>query len=87
MEQLIKEHSLYLEKGVLTITGVTNVDSFDAKTVVAELVSDSITVKGDGLTVVDLDIKGQNLVIKGAVHSLIYGKKQEKLSLVKRIFK
>ncbi len=87
MEQLIKEHSLHLEKGSLTITGVTNVDSFDAKTVVAALISDAITIKGEGLTVLDLDIKGQNLVIKGQVLAIIYGKKQEKLSLVKRIFK
>lgn len=87
MEQLIKEHTLHLEKGNLTITGVTNVDSFDSKTVVAALVSGAITVKGEEMTVLDLDIKGQNLVIKGQVSAIVYGKKQEKLSLVKRIFK
>ncbi|MDD4316436.1 MAG: YabP/YqfC family sporulation protein [Clostridia bacterium] len=87
MEQLIKEHSVHLEKGTLTVTGVTNVDSFDSKTVIAALVNDSITVKGENLTVLDLDIKGQTLVLKGTVASFVYGKKQEKVSLVKRIFK
>lgn len=87
MEQLIKEHSLHLEKNTLTVNGVTNVESFDSKSIIANLNNNSLTVKGDELTVVDLDIKGQTLIIKGNVNSILYGKKQEKSSFLKKIFK
>lgn len=87
MEQLIKEHSLHLEKDTLTVNGVTNVESFDSKLIIANLNNNSLTMKGDNLTVIDLDIKGQTLIIKGSVNNILYGKKLEKSSILKKIFK
>lgn len=87
MEQLIKEHSLHLEKNNMSVNGVTNVESFDCKMIVADLINNSVTIKGDSLAVVDLDIKSQTLIIKGSVNSIVYGKKQEKTSFFKKIFK
>ncbi|HHT82853.1 MAG: YabP/YqfC family sporulation protein [Christensenellales bacterium] len=86
-QQIIKEHSLRLEKNTLTVNGVVSVESFDSKLVMANLNNNSIQIKGDNLNVVDLDIKGQTLVIKGNVNSLTYGRKQEKTSFLKKIFK
>jgi hypothetical protein len=39
------------------------------------------------LTVVDLDIKGQLLVVKGDVASLAYAKKHDKTPFYKKLFK
>lgn len=87
MEQIVKEHSLHLEKNTLTVNGVTNVETFDSKQVIANLNNNSLAIKGDKLVVVDLDIKGQTLILKGEVHSVNYGKKSEKIPFIKRIFK
>lgn len=87
MEQLIREHSVNIEKGLTTIVGVINVESFDSKQVAATLTNNSITIKGENLIVVDLDIKSQNLIIKGNVNSFAYGKKQEHIPLFKKLFK
>lgn len=87
MEQLIKEHSLHLEKDSLTINGVINVESFDAKLIIVNLNNNSLTIKGDNLNVIDLDIKSQNLLIKGEVINILYGKKLEKNSFIKKLFK
>lgn len=87
MEQIIKEHSVHIEKGLTTIVGVINVESFDAKQVSASLTNNSILLKGENLTVVDLDIKTQNLIVKGSVNSLTYGKKQEHIPFLKKLFK
>ena len=59
-QQIIKEHSLRLEKNTLTVNGVVSVESFDSKLVMANLNNNSIQIKGDNLNVVDLDIKRPN---------------------------
>lgn len=87
MEQIIKEHSLHLEKETITINGVTNVENFDAKLIVINLNTNSLTLRGENLNVVDLDIKNQTLLIKGQVINILYGKKLEKTPFLKRIFK
>lgn len=87
MEQIIKEHSLHLEKGSLKITGVTNVESFDAKLIMINLNTNSLTIKGHELHVQDLDIKGQTLLVHGNVNEILYGKKLEKTPFLKKIFK
>ncbi|MFW5779876.1 MAG: YabP/YqfC family sporulation protein [Bacillota bacterium] len=87
MEQVVKEHSINLEKNILKVTGVTNVESFDSKEVVANLVNNSLFIRGENLNVVDLDIKGQLLIVKGITTSLSYAKKREKVPFYKKLFK
>ena len=44
-QQIIKEHSLRLEKNTLTVNGVVSVESFDSKLVMANLNNNSIQIK------------------------------------------
>lgn len=87
MEQVVKEHSINLEKNILWVTGVTNVESFDSKEIVANLVNNSLFIRGENLVVVDLDIKGQLLIAKGDISGMTYAKKREKVPFYKKLFK
>jgi hypothetical protein len=44
-------------------------------------------IKGSGLSVNELNLKAGVLKVDGVVDSITYSKSQEKLSLLKRIFK
>ncbi len=87
MEPLVKEHSLNLEKNLITINGVTNVENFDAKIIVINLNTNSLTIRGENLNIIDLDIKNQTLLIQGKVINIQYGRKLEKTSFLKKLFK
>lgn len=87
METTIREHSLKLENNTLNISGVTGVQYFEQNEVMLELADSTLRIKGEGLELIDLSIKNGNIVIKGKVTELGYGKIREKGSVLKRLFK
>lgn len=72
-------HSLILkDRSQLTLSGVTDVDSFDETTIVAYTDYGELTVKGENLHISMLNIDTGDLSIDGRVSSLTYLENQPK---------
>ena len=66
-------HKLTLnERKSLTLTGVTEVVSFDENEVVMETSHGLLTVSGDGLHVEKLTLEAGELVIAGRIDAMLY---------------
>jgi sporulation protein YabP len=81
------EHQLNYFKNQLSLSGVKEVVSFEERVVVLSLSDRGMVVKGEGLTVAELNLKSGILKINGSVLNIAYTKTHEKLSLVKKLFK
>ncbi len=72
-------HSLILkDRSQLTLSGVTDVDSFDESTIVAYTDYGELTVKGENLHISMLNIDTGDLSIDGRISSLTYLENQPK---------
>ena len=72
-------HSLILkDRAQLTLSGVTDVDSFDESIIVAYTDYGELTVKGENLHISMLNIDTGDLSIDGRVLSLTYLENQPK---------
>ncbi len=66
-------HQLVLsDRQALTITGVSDVDSFDEQTVTIFTDMGELTVKGDNLHINKLNIETGELRLEGKIDSLFY---------------
>lgn len=66
-------HNLVLEdRRLLTVSGVSDVDSFDENTVVAYTSLGELTVRGRGLHIRRLDLESGSLSLEGYVDTLSY---------------
>lgn len=66
-------HNLILEERKrLSVSGVTDVDSFDEQTVIAYTVKGEITIKGWDLHVSKLNLEQGELSVDGEISSLTY---------------
>ena len=66
-------HQLILEdRRALTVSGVSDVDSFDELTVVIYTEMGELTVKGQGLHINRLNVETGELTLEGSVDSLTY---------------
>lgn len=66
-------HQLILQdRRVLTISGVSDVDSFDEMTVVVYTDHGELTVKGEGLHINRLNVETGELTLEGMIQSLTY---------------
>lgn len=83
METQIKKHTIYVEdnkKAVLT--GLSRVVSIFDKEIEVATPSERITVRGNGLTVSELNVTEGKLVIEGEyISSVIYSGQAKKISL------
>lgn len=84
---IIREHSLQYAKGLLTVTGVTEVVRFEEREVFLNLGNRGMLVKGSHLRVAELTLKSALLRMEGEVESVSYTRAREKLGLAKRLFK
>ncbi len=72
-------HHLILEdRHALTVSGVSDVDSFDEMTVIVYTDLGELTVKGEGLHINHLNIETGELTLEGLVHSLTYAEVQSR---------
>ena len=68
-----KPHHMFLEdRRILTLTGVSDVQNFDEKTVVAVTDHGELTVLGSGLQITRLSLESGDLSLEGRVDSLTY---------------
>ena len=86
----LRTHCVHMDdRGLLTITGVTDVGSFCDNA--AELVTEggSMAVEGTGLHVTKLDLEDGRVVIEGLISAIVYedDRPEKKGSLISRIFR
>jgi len=83
-------HSLLIEdRNKITITEVSDVDSFDEETILMSLHGGGLMLKGRDLHIQKLDVEEGKAVITGTVNSAVYTAKRDKSegSLLKKILK
>ncbi len=71
----------------LTLTGVTDVGSFDENVIHCYTSCGRLTIKGEGLKVESVDTVGGDMEVKGRVCSLSYSDEVSRRSFVSKLFK
>lgn len=68
-----REHSLSLvNREKLTMTGVTEVLSFDDREIILSTEQGTLTLRGEGLHIRQLDLESGNFTVEGHVTSVVY---------------
>ena len=81
-------HQLLLEdRQRLTVSGVSDVDSFDETTIVVYTDMGELTIKGEGLHISRLNIETGDLRVEGSIQSLIYAESAAHGGLFSRLLK
>lgn len=81
-------HKLTLnERKSLTMTGVTEVVSFDDTTVLLRTVLGSLEIQGDGLQLKMLSIDGGQVAVDGHISALIYEEPKPEGGLFRRFLR
>ena len=83
-------HNLILEgRKRLSVSGVTDVDSFDENAVLLYTNMGELTVKGSDLHVNDLSVTSGEMNIEGDIQAVIYGDKerQSPLGFIGKLFR
>lgn len=87
MEQLQMPHKLTLsERSHLTLTGVTEVVSFDDTAVVLKTALGTLVVQGSQLQLKNLSPEGGQVVVDGSVTSLVYEQLRSDRGFWQRLF-
>ena len=88
MAEAARTHGLTLEgRGKLSVTGVTDVDSFNEEMVALATEDGALTVLGQGLKIGTLNLENGKLLVEGRIDALSYGDRKEKGTLMKRMFR
>lgn len=81
-------HQLLLEdRERLTISGVSDVDSFDETTIVVYTDLGELTIKGDNLHISRLNVETGDLKVEGTIAALTYAEPAVKGGFFGRLFK
>lgn len=87
MEQEQMPHKLQLsERQKLTMTGVTEVVSFDENAVVLQTSLGTLLIQGQGLQLKTLSLEGGQMAVDGTVTSLTYEEPRQD-GLFRRLFR
>lgn len=72
-EGLVLPHKLTLnERKELSVTGVTQVVSFDEEAVILKIGTDRLVVRGDGLHLKTLSLESGQVAVDGHISALVY---------------
>ena len=87
MAQEQMPHRLTLsERSQLTVTGVTEVISFEDTAIVLQTCMGLLQVQGSGLQLKNLSLEGGQVEVDGTVSSLVYEEARHTGSWVSRLF-
>lgn len=88
-DKLTLVHNITLkDRKLLTVSGVTDVDSFDDVEIVAYTDAGELTVRGEQLKINRLNTETGELNVEGVISSLSYlNERPEAKSLLARIFR
>ena len=70
----LKNNLSLTDRRELLVTGVKNIESFDSEEFLIETNLGFLHIKGTGLTLDKMDNENNELIIKGQINSLSYGK-------------
>ncbi len=86
MEALVLPHKLTLnERKSLTMTGVTEVLSFDENMVLLATTLGRLEVQGENLSLKNLSLDGGQVAVEGEISALYYTQSREKRSFWERL--
>lgn len=86
-EKLTLPHKLTLnERSTLTMTGVTDVVSFDENTVILHTQLGTLVVQGKDLQLKTLCVEGGHVAVEGTVAALLYEEPRQKGGWIHRLF-
>lgn len=82
-------HNIIIEdRKTITVTGVSDIDSFDEQVVVAYTEYGELTIKGLGLHVNKIDVDSGELNVEGEIYALSYEDTQtHKGGLLAKLFR
>lgn len=81
-------HDVILEcRKKATMTGISDVESFDEETVIAQSECGEITVHGHNLKISRLSVESGDMVVEGEIDSLVYAEGRVKGGFLNRVFK
>lgn len=81
-------HQLILDdRKRLSVSGVSDVDSFDDNTVIAHTTLGDLTVKGEGLHICRLNTETGDLSLEGHIRCMEYSEAQPRGGRLRRWFK
>ena len=81
-------HQLMLEdRQRLTVSGVSDVDSFDDTAIVVHTDMGELTIKGEGLHISRLNVETGDLKVEGSVQALTYAEPAVRGGFFGRLFK
>ena len=81
-------HQLMLEdRQRLTVSGVSDVDSFDETTIVVYTDMGELTIKGDNLHISRLNVETGDLKVEGSIQALTYAEPADRGGFFSRLFK
>ena len=76
MAEYTLPHNIVLEnREKLSLTGVSDVDTFDENKIVLFIPDDTIIIEGEDLHIQKLDVAEGQLVIEGEINSIVYSDK------------
>ena len=79
-------HRLTMEdRRRVSLTGVTEVDSFDEQAVVLQTGMGTLIIRGEGLQLKNLNLEGGQAAVDGTVHSLSYEAPQPEGGMLRRL--
>ena len=77
-EERLMPHKITLtERKSMTMTGVSEVVSFDENTVVLKTTLGDLMIHGQGLQLKNLSPEGGLLAVEGVIHAFIYGQNRK----------
>ncbi len=85
-----QNHNIIMEnRRSLNISGVTDVDSFDEKTISLYTELGELTIQGRELHIDSMSVEAGNMTITGDIWSMVYGDKDRKgpISALGRLFR
>ena len=86
-ERMALPHKLTLnERKNLTMTGVTEVVSFDDSAVILKTGLGTLTVQGTGLQLKTLSLDGGQVAVDGSIAALIYEEPRADRGFIRRLF-
>ncbi len=90
MAEVQGKHSIILEnRSRLTLTGVTDVDSFNESCIALFTQLGELTIRGRELHINEMSVESGDVTVEGDISALIYGDRdsRKKLSALGKLFK
>lgn len=84
----VRPHQVIMDnRSTLSVSGVSDVDSFDGSAVVAYTDMGELTVRGEGLQILRLNVESGDLSLSGRIDSLNYSQTATRRGKLGRLFR